>query len=236
MSLIIPRQYKKRKAIVVSFPRSGTHFLMNTLSLNFGYQAVPYIDFSAVEEQYYGTNIAHWLEVISLKVKEPFIVKTHVESDFFKQFAVNQQTKEKETVVKIAKHWYDVFYIWRDMEPTMESYAKHLTATASGSNPRSNPVAESGAELAKMEPWGSPLFHQMRQYPTFKDAWDAHTKGWIELGEKYDHVHVVKYENLDSDFDNEVNRIAGFLKKPVLVPERPSRDVNVVKGSHFIGA
>lgn len=228
--IITPFQKKQHKAIVASFPRSGTHFLMNTLEKNFGYQAVPFIDLGCIEEQYFGTNIAHYLEVISIESKDPLIVKTHLEVDYFLQKATNQLTEEQKRVIDLVKVWYDIFYIYRNIGDTMESYAKHLTATSTQKNPRSNPVADSGAELAAMEPWGSPLFHQMRQYPTFKDKYEAHVRGWLEQD-----VIAVKYEDLNNDFDNTVRALAKRLKKPVLIPERPPRDKNVVIGASFVG-
>lgn len=234
MSLILPRQFK-RKAIVASFPRSGTHFLMNTLERNFGYQAVPFVDFGGIEEQYYGTNVAHYCEVISINHDAPVIIKTHCEVDFFTQLATNQITNEKETVLSIIKRWYDIFYIYRDMEPTMESYAKHMRANVEQKNPRSNPYPKDGKELSKMEPWGSPMFHQMKQYPTFEDKWKGHVEGWKQAEKDYG-VIVVKYEDLNERFDETVRELSKKLKIPVLVPERPPKDKNVVIGASFVGA
>ncbi len=39
-----------KKGMVVSHERSGTHFLMNTLALNFGYIAKPWINFDGWDE------------------------------------------------------------------------------------------------------------------------------------------------------------------------------------------
>ena len=175
MSRIITR-FKRKKALVASFPRSGTHFLMNTLGKNFWHQAVPYVDLTGVEEQYYGTNLAHFFEVLNINCQDPVIVKTHFEVDFFAQLATRQDNNKASTVLNIILEWFDVFYIWREVGPVMDSYAKHLTATAMVKNPRANPVAETGKELMEMEPWGSPLQHQMFQYPTFYEKWASHGK------------------------------------------------------------
>jgi hypothetical protein len=44
LTLTISREPRK-KALVVSHERSGTHFLMNTLAANFGYVARPWLNF-----------------------------------------------------------------------------------------------------------------------------------------------------------------------------------------------
>ena len=234
MSLILPGKYHKKKAIVASFPRSGTHFLMNTLAENFGYQAVPFVDFSAVEDMYFGSNVAHWLEVIERREKTPLIIKTHQEVAFFAQMALHTQKNRMERVMEIALNWYNIFYIWRDPGPVMESYAKHLKANLEQRQPMATPLAQNGEELAQMEPWGHPLTHQMYQYPTFYDKWAAHVEGWKDAAQRFP-IIVVKYEDLNEDFHDEIRRIGKLLNYSVLEPRRPSRDENVVKGAQFVG-
>lgn len=227
--------FKRRKALVASFPRSGTHFLMNTLEKNFWHQAVPYVDLGGIEDQYYGTNIAHFFEVLNKDCPDPVIVKTHFEVDYFAQIAVRQDTREATTVLNIIREWFDIFYIWREMEPTMKSYAIHLKATAFQKNPRANPVPEDGQALADMEPWGSCLQHQMFQYPTFRDKWESHVEGWTKAAHQIP-IIVVKYEDLNENFDDEVRRIGKILDYNVIKPERPPKDKNVVIGHGFVGA
>jgi len=194
------------------------------------------VDLGGIEEQYYGTNIAHFLEVIAREEKAPIIIKTHNEVDFFTQLAFNNINKTQVQVLDIIKEWYDIFYIWRNLEDTMESFAKHLRANVDQNSPRSNPYPKDGKELAKMEPWGSPMFQQMKQYATFEDKWKAHHEGWIRESEKYNNIHIIRYEDLNDRFDETVQVIAKFLKKPVLKPERPRKDRNVVIGASFARA
>ena len=92
-----------KKAAVISHERSGTHFLMNTLALNFGYLAKPWwnfdfelgLNFHSFDNLYEYLKQVHDRPVIN-------VLKSHHHMDFFQEF------------IDYVTSQFHIFYIYRD--------------------------------------------------------------------------------------------------------------------------
>jgi hypothetical protein len=207
-----------KKIMVVSHERSGTHFLMNTLAQNFGYDAVDWIDLDM------NLPLNYWnAENIVLTLEATFgkpvlnIFKSHHQVDFF--LPVFGDLVKEFLFFYIHRNWHDVF----------DSFSKHLNEM--NQNWFAGPASRGGAELAKLEPCGGLLRYQYYQHRTCLERWKYHVTGWFHgIPEEYrNHVHYIEYEKLDSDFKKEVKRMANFLgRTPPKIVRRPSRFENVI--------
>lgn len=210
-----------KKVLVASHERSGTHFLQNSLSLNFGLNAKTWIDLDeAVPNPYLPNDVINALKVATQSDKD--FVKTHYAAEFVAP------------VLEVAARFYHIFYIYRDMEGVMESFCKHLNDIVWNEGPK----VKDGKELAQTEPSGGILRYQYRQYPTVQARWEAHIKGWTEdLPEEIKrHIIYVKYKDLDKNFNATVSDIAKHFGQLCLAPIRPSKDVQVVTEGIYISS
>ena len=202
------------KAIIVSHERSGTHFLMNTLALNFGYISSPWInlDLDHPINYYAPENIMDFLGFMRGK---PIVnvIKTHHQVGFFMPI-----------LEKILDDFH-VFYIYRPVRAVMASFCKHLHNHAWDTGPK----VHDGLELAAIAPSGAMLRYQKVQYPTILDRWKAHVKGWLTLPEKTrERIIYIRFQDLNLDFKNTVRRIGQRIGKECHNPIRPRKDNKVV--------
>jgi hypothetical protein len=202
-----------KKALIVSFPRSGTHFLMNTLSLNFDYDDGHY-NLEPMGFNFYVVNNVHWiLGQIWKRDQKPNFVKSHHEIEFF------------EDMLPDIMEMYDVFYISRDIDAVMQSYCRHLNGLPWMEGPK---VAD-GDTLKWQEPVGGMLRYQKYQYKTMAHKYAAHVVQWHETKHRNNIVYV-RYEDLNERFDDTVEKIGGQLGyEPNRPIRRPDRETNTIR-------
>jgi hypothetical protein len=106
----------RKKAIVVSHERSGTHFLMNTLAKNFDYVSHPFwnLDYNQGINLHDQSVLSHFL---GLSHNKPVlnILKSHHPVEFF------------ESNLDYLCEQFFVFYIYRDPRDVLISYRRLLT-------------------------------------------------------------------------------------------------------------
>jgi len=209
---------KDKRIIVNSHERSGTHFLMNSLANNFGYQSVPWINLDNPPlPLYYPANMINILMGITeFKENERTIIKSHFNGDFFNGL-----------MDKIKEH-YHVFYIYREAIPTMKSCHKHFNDMAK-SKMYGGPTCKTVEEFAESQPWGACLRYQYQQYDTMAERHEHHVESWI----KHEPI-LVKYEELNENFDNTIKALSVRLDMPLMhgVPIRPSK-ANTIQDGMF---
>jgi len=183
-----------KKVMVVSHERSGTHFLMNTIADNFGYDSVEWIDLDII-----GTPCNFWAEDNVKSYLEVFngmpilnLFKSHYPVDFFGKY-----------IGDIAKE-FQIFYVYRHEKEVMDSFCKHLNAIEWDAGPK---VAD-GETLAKAAPSGAVMRYQKVQYPTMLDRLTHHVMGWLKV---YDKVSFISFDALRDDFETTVKNIAKVL-------------------------
>lgn len=195
-----------KKALIVSFPRSGTHFLMNTLRACFNYDQQGHGSLEPLGFNFYVPNNVWW--VLS-KMNEsypgiPLCVKSHHEHEFF-DYALPNIMKD-----------YTVFYVYREMEAVMRSYCKHINGLPWTEGPKTI----GWKAFAEMAPVGGMLRYQVRQYKTMQEKYEAHVENWLASPMRSEIIYV-KYEDLNKNFDIEVRNIAERIGKEPTIIERP---------------
>jgi len=183
-----------KKIIVFSHPRSGTHFLMNTIADNFGYTSTRWIDldYPRPYNWYLPANVAEFFQDFK---GHPVanIFKSHHPFEFI-QDAFEEMVKE-----------FLVFYIYRDIKDVMESYCRLLNAFPFNEGPK----CRSGKQLAMTEPCGALLRYQQRQYQNMQERYWDHLDGWMGK----DEVIYVRFEDLRDDFENTVRAIGKSIRR-----------------------
>jgi len=200
--------------IVNSHERSGTHFLMNSLALNFGYTSFPYFNLDMPVLPHVPSNILNMLQGI----KEPkYIVKSHYEGAFFQPVI--------EEVLKFAH----VFYIYRSEDSMFKSCLKHWNSIVWDEAAKCKDIEE----LKIAEPYGGCMRYQYKQYPSMLARWNGHKASWKERMAGHNIIYV-RYEDLCSRFDKTIRHISKRINIPIVggIARKPDRS-NTVQNGEF---
>ena len=203
---------ERKLATVVSHPRAGTHFLMNTLAENFGYISAPWIDFDAWGNMFAMETIINHYENM---LKNPNIRRNTIKSHYEVHFYIH--------IFDVLFSATDFFYIYRDEDATLRSYRKHLLGRH---KTVLVPRVKTDKEFENTEPVGELLRYQAYQYPTMRARVQAHIRDWLTIPtkEQRDRIIYVRYEDLNDHFEDVVGEIARRLGYPVPnVIKRPSK-------------
>jgi tetratricopeptide (TPR) repeat protein len=208
---------EKRPAVmVVSHERSGTHFLMNSLAACYEYVSAPRIDLDEndININYYSpiTIRKTLLDLAARPVAN--IVKSHHAVEFF-----------ADELPRITQR-YVVFYIHRDPVKVMLSFWRFIHQFEWLYGPK---VADPCA-FALAEPCGHMMRYQVRQLPNLISRWAAHVDGWLAAAKGQPRIVPVRYEELDTRFEETVASFADVLGRKAVAIVRPARDVNVIAG------
>lgn len=205
----------RRKIIVFSHERSGTHFLMNTLAANFGYVSAPWwnLDYETGLNFHAPALIFHYLDrawgrpVLN-------IVKSHHALPFI------------EPVLPQLAEEFAIFYIYRDPRDVMRSYWQWLQQLQWDEGPK----AVSLSDFIRAAPRGGMLRYQKEQQPNMLHRWAAHVDPWRTLAEGTDQkmVLALRYEDLDRCFPDTLERISLFLGEPLKKIARPDHQATTV--------
>ena len=204
-----------KKACVISHERSGTHFLMNTLALNFGYTVEPWwnLDYETGLNFYSHRSIEKHLRKAHDRAI-PNILKTHHSVDFLSD------------VLTYLTEQFHVFYIYRDPRDVMCSYWRMLR----GLRWNEGPKCDSVGEFMRVAPSGALLRYQTEQMPSMLQRWKQHVDGWLNKaeGEYQGRMVLVRYEDLNKNFNQTMMSIAHDIGVGIDAPRRPPKDKNVV--------
>lgn len=210
-----------KKVMVVSHERSGTHFLMNTLNQNFNYISHPWINFDFD----LGINFHSAKAILNFFKKlhnKPVlnIVKSHHNFSFFPKI-INYLTDQ-----------FHIFYIYRDPRDTMASFFRLINHFQWDEGPQTATVSE----FIRAQPRAGILRYQKEQCPDMLSRWQDHVEGWFDYAQSDEEITLVKYRNLNLDFDKTVQKIAKILDMKVDKPKRPHLKKNVIhKGKGKVG-
>ena len=183
---------------VVSHERSGTHFLISSLSNAFNYLDVDkrvdldlytitinyYVneDIAGIFNQLHGHNIAS-------------IIKSHHSSDFL------------EPIIETVLNSTAIFYIYRHPRDVMHSLWRLLKNFPWHEGPK----RETPAEMMRAQPEGHLMRYQRYQMESMLHRWEHHVNGWFDLAEKYGSVgkgiHLVRYEDLRDDYEGTIKKL-----------------------------
>lgn len=203
------------KVMVVSHERSGTHFLMNTIALNFGYVSDPWIDID------HNTVVNPWAYENIL-----FLINQAMGKNVVNTFKSHHAVEFFLPILDRILEEFVIFYIWRaDKDKLFESVRKHFNDFPWHCGPK----CESGYELQLSAPSGACTRYQVHAHENMLERWNAHVKGWTKLEREHKNVVLIQYEVLDKHFEREVIKIGRYLVDlPPSPPIRPPRNVNVI--------
>lgn len=212
-----------KKVAVVGHERSGTHFLMNTLALNFGYLSKPWWNFD-FELCLNFHSSGHLITYLKQVYDKPVIniLKSHHPIDFFSEFLDNFANQ------------FHIFYIYRDPRDVMVSFWKLINGLPWDEGPKKKTVGE----FIRSAPSGAMMRFQKRQELTILHRWKCHIEGWVKLAEEREEkgIYLLKYEDLNNDFEETVRNIGKYVKLNISTPVRPNVNYNVIgTGKGVIG-
>lgn len=211
--------------LVCSHERSGTHFLMNSIAACSHYTATPWMNFDLVP---YGGL----LNFYSQSSVDKFISKfTNIRMDG-KKFCVSGIIKSHhpawtfQTLIKKRK--IKVAYIYRNPVDVFISYWKLLH----GFDWNEGPKTDTPYDLCVSSPAGQTMRFQERTYETYFDRWANHVSAWLEAASNNSNIHIIKYEDLINEFNNEITSLCNSLDVDIISETiYPSRDENVISGA-----
>lgn len=206
----------QKKILVLSHERSGTHFLMNTLSLNFGYVSQPWINFDyELGLNFYSANVvsAFFKQMHQRPILN--IVKSHHQSGFIAD-CIDYLTDE-----------FHVFYIYRDPRDVMISFWQLIAGFSWDEGPKTSTVGE----FMRAAPRGGMLRYQKSQAATILHRWKEHVEGWADIAETPagQKIIMLSFESLNLNFDETLKHIGQQIGQPAATPMRPTKNVNVVR-------
>lgn len=204
-----------KKGMVISHERSGTHFLMNTLALNFGYIAAPWINFDyELGLNFHSTKSLQGFFAVMRGRPILNLVKSHHQFEFFAPL-INELAKE-----------FHIFYVYRDPRDVMVSFWRMINSFGWDEGPKE----KTAAAFMRAAPRGGLMRYQKAQFPTMLHRWQAHVEGWLTNtatdGDR--RIIPIRYEDLNLDFENTVAGIGARIGHSVAAPRRPDKNENVV--------
>lgn len=203
----------EKKAIVFSFERSGTHFLMNTLEKNFGYSSYPWInlDYETGMNFYDIKALDHFFKQFDgIQVKNIF--KSHHAFDFI------------EDLFPYLLQEFHVFYVYRNPLDALLSYWNYSKNVSWNEAPKANNILE----FIKSAPEGAMLRYQVKQSSTLLERWENHVSNWLDAINKFGGIPIL-YDKLNTDFENSILDLSCKLNIKIKNPVRPKRDTSVVQ-------
>jgi len=196
----------RKKILVISHERSGTHFLINTIAQCFDYlpQQID-LDNSQGIDWSNPAMASNWMRQFQGRFV-PNIFKSHHACPLLA------------LLLPELLHEYRIFYIQRDGRDVMTSFWIYLNRLAPGWGPRTRTIGEFMRTTAA----GGITQYQTTQHEmTMLQRWVEHVAGWNQSELP---VHYVTYEELHTHHDDVLERIAGILGQPVVSKSRPTLD------------
>jgi len=205
----------RKKVAVISHERSGTHFLMNTLALNFGYITDPWwnfdfehgLNFHAPHGLHYYLKQVHNQPVLN-------VLKSHHPIAFFYEF------------IDYHLDQFHVLYILRDPRNVMISNWKLINELPWDEGPKTKSVSD----FMRAEPRGAMMRYQKKQEKNLLMRWKNHVAGWLDFAEteRGRQMVLIKYEDLNGRFSDTVTRIGHRIGLNDGSPKRPAFTENVI--------
>lgn len=196
--------------LTVSYPRSGTHFLMNALANCYGYVSNPWINLdhdTANLNYFHPASIGEFLLALAARPVAT-IVKSHHAAEFF-----------GDELARLGARWVMVVPVRHPVQ-TLLSYWRFLNGLSWFEGPR---VADP-FDFFRAAPCGGMMRYQTRQFPSMMLLWADWIEGWLAAAKKHRHVAVVRYEDLSSKFDETVRTLAPLLGREPTQLSRPDRE------------
>lgn len=176
------------KTIVIGHERSGNHFLLNSLSKNFGYKPI--------ENSILGNGGELYDKIMG--TTDNILIKSHHHFDFY------------QPIWNSLKDKVYLFYVVRDFRDVITSCWYYFNRVK---RPKLFPICKNVGGLIYTNPCKY-TFHEA--YSNRKPA--SMLNRWLEHIVSWKGIYVVRYENLVYNFNNEMEKIGKILnKKPTYI-------------------
>ena len=194
--------------MVCSHERSGTHFMMNSISKCTEYTASPFLNFDyhplgSVVNFFSEQSIRNFLNSIknirhnSLNYSTNSIIKSH--------FPLTLMGKNDQNICK-------VIYIYRNPEEVFTSFWKFLNRWDWFEGPKLN----SPLELMKSNPKGQSQRYQVENYKNYFERWALHIINAKEAQSYSNNIVMVNYSDLEKNYKKTVKNICNQLDIDIL--------------------
>jgi hypothetical protein len=196
----------RKKILVISHERSGTHFLINTIAQCFDYlpQQID-LDNSQGIDWSNPAMASSWMRQFQGRFVAN-IFKSHHACPLLAPLLPELLDE------------YKVFYIQRDGRDVMTSFWIYLNRLAPGWGPRTRTIGEFMRATAA---GGITQYQPAQQHMSMLQRWVAHVEGWNQLDLP---IHYISYEDLHTGHDDVLEKIAVILEQPVVSNTRPTLD------------
>ncbi len=202
-----------KKVAVFGHERSGNHFLMNTIALNFGYISKPWwnLDFElGIDFHNPKALLAYLKKAHNQPIKN--ILKSHHHYGFI------------EPIIEYVIEQFYVFYIYRDPRDVLISNQKLIEKIESDEGPKGLSISE----FIRSAPRGRMMRYQKHQSENMLTRWKEHVEPWLEIANNNKGVFALSYENLVDDFEATVVRLSKFIDITPKRIIRPDKQTNVI--------
>ena len=190
--------------IVCSHERSGTHFLMNSISENSPYSVKPWLNFDLsplgdIVNFYSHKSINNFFNKLTSINKDQnsytlaSIIKSHHHADFFGGCFNNKKIK--------------FLYIYRDPKATLNSFWKFLHRWEWDEGLK----ADTPLDFAKAQPSGQLMRYQKKTCKDHFSRWEEHVNGWLNAKNKYANVMTINFDDLSKMYVSKITEIMEFL-------------------------
>ena len=184
---------RRKKILVVSHERSGTHLLINAIAVNFGYLCLRIdVDDTLLGPLVEPGNFSAWFREAG---DEPLsnIFKSH------HPFACYASD-----IPEFAERFH-IFYIHRDGRDVMTSFWRYANKWQWEEAPKRDRVGD----FMRAPPTGKITALDRHPAPTMLARWVNHVDGWLGAGAPW--ATIIRYEDLLSDFEPALDTIGRAL-------------------------
>tara|TARA_Y100001968_G_C19415582_1_gene748813 strand:- start:754 stop:1551 length:798 start_codon:yes stop_codon:yes gene_type:complete len=189
--------------MVCSHERSGTHFLMNSLSNYTNYIVKPYLNFdysplSSMVNFYSKENINNLIEQLNkIKLNGDILCLNSIIKSHFPISLLGNESIQKLKVVYIYRNPVDVFIsYWRFL---------HRWEWDEG------PKVKSPIELSLAKPSGQSQRYQIENYETYFERWGEHVSNAIKESKKSNHIICITFDKLVKNNFKCIQQICNYL-------------------------
>ena len=200
----------KKIVIVVSHERSGTHFLMNSISncqdvyTNNWFDFDPNVSHSSNINFYFKDSVQNLCDqMFSMKCSS--IIKSHHHYKFFKNI-------DKKNIV--------FFYIYRNPYDTLKSFWNYINYLNWWEGPRGTTFKD----FVYSEPEGMMMRYQNGQENSILSRWEHNVNSWVNASRQNQNIHIFKYSDLKNHYETQIDRISKILNCDVQTYEKPERN------------
>ena len=204
--------------IVCSHERSGTHFMMNSISECTEYTSNPFLNFDYIP---LGSFVNFFSQASTYKFLNSLknvrihdnstcctnsIIKSHFPLSLLSQDSINE---------------CKIIYVYRNPLEVFESYWKFLHRW----NWFEGPKLQTPLELMKSNPKGQSQRYQIENFKSYFARWASHVIDAKELSKNSNNILLINYDELKNNFKKTIKKISNKLEIDIInSPRKPDKE------------